>query len=71
MLSIQPISFSSIIPAVLWAGRVTFRLIFSTPIPPSSIDRAPYDPYIYVYNTGYDIHLIGEDPLPGSGKSSG
>lgn len=27
---------------------------------------APFDPYLFIKNTGYDVHLIGESPLPGS-----
>ena len=27
---------------------------------------APFDPYLLVLNTGYDIHLLGREPLPGS-----
>ena len=36
------------------------------PQDPADINRAPYDPYLYVKNTGHDVHLIGEEPLPGS-----
>ncbi|MFP4409384.1 MAG: LruC domain-containing protein, partial [Spirochaetaceae bacterium] len=42
----------------------TFDLDFDDPIAPEEVDRAPYDPFLYVRNTRYDIHLIGEDPLP-------
>ena len=49
----------------------TFSLDFDTPQDQSSIDQPPYDPYLYVYNTGYDIHLIGESALPGSRNPSG
>ena len=53
-------------------GRVTdFSLSFETPQEPDQIDQPPYDPYLYVYNTGYDIHLIGESPLPGSRNPAG
>jgi len=49
-------------------GKTTkFTLTFyDNPLNPSYVDAPPYDPYLYVYNTGYDIHLIGEEPLPGS-----
>lgn len=57
--------FPSTNPAV---GRSsTFVLDFSeNPQDPANINRAPYDPYLYVYNTGHDVHLIGEEPLPDS-----
>ena len=41
---------------------------FTGDFSPEGIDRekiqlAPYDPFLYVWNTRYDIHLIGEVPL--------
>lgn len=34
---------------------------------PREVDRwAPFDPYLLVHDTGYDVHLIGQEPLPGS-----
>ena len=30
------------------------------------VDRPPYNPYLYVKNTGKDVHLIGEESLDGS-----
>ena len=46
-------------------GKTTdFTLTFDEPLDPASVDAPPYDPYLFVYNTGYDIHLIGEEPLP-------
>jgi len=30
----------------------------------------PYDPYLYIHNTGYDVHLAGKPPLEGSGNPS-
>ena len=42
----------------------TFDLDFDVPIALEDVDRAPFDPFLYVRNTRYDIHLIGEDPLP-------
>ncbi len=46
-----------------------FSLEFKTPQDPAQIDQAPYNPYLYVYNTGYDIHLMGEGALPNSRNS--
>jgi hypothetical protein len=52
-------------------GRTTkFSLTFATPQDPSAIDKPPYNPYLFVYNTGHDIHLIGEEPLPSSVNSA-
>jgi LruC domain-containing protein len=48
-------------------GRTTkFTLSFQTPQDPSAVDLPPYNSYLFVYNTGHDIHLIGEEALPGS-----
>ncbi len=44
----------------------TFSLDFSQPQTAAQIDQPPYNPYLYVYNTKHDIHLIGEDALPNS-----
>lgn len=43
-----------------------FTLHFNTPVNPDGIDLPPYDPYVYVHNTGKDVHLIGKPQLPGS-----
>ncbi len=51
--------------------RVTFSLEFEEPQAASQIDQPPYNPYLFVYNTGYDIHMIGEEPLPGSRDPAG
>lgn len=49
-------------------GRTAeFMLDFSdNPQDPDEITGAPYDPYLYVKNTGADVHLIGREPLPDS-----
>lgn len=31
-----------------------------------ALDDAPYNPYLYIINTGHDVHLIGEEPLSSS-----
>ena len=44
----------------------TFKLDFAVPQETVDVAEAPYNPYLYVYNTGHDIHLIGEEALPNS-----
>ncbi|TVQ36576.1 MAG: LruC domain-containing protein [Spirochaetaceae bacterium] len=44
--------------------RTTFTLTFLKSEPRDGVTAAPYDPYLYVYNTRKDIHLIGQQPLP-------
>ncbi len=46
--------------------HTAFTLHFNSPIPQSAVDLPPYDPYVYVHNTGKDVHLIGKPALPGS-----
>jgi len=46
-----------------------FTVIFNTPqnIDPKAaeviVDRAPFNPYLFIYNTWHDIHLVGEETL--------
>jgi len=45
-------------------GRTTKATItFASPTTPINLAIAPYDPYLYVKNTGYDVHLMGETPM--------
>ena len=39
------------------------EITFENPIETTNLAIAPYDPYIVVKNTGYDVHLIGETPI--------
>jgi len=41
-----------------------FVVTFSEAVEREKVELAPFDPFLYVYNTYYDIHLIGKDPLP-------
>ncbi|MFP4012411.1 MAG: LruC domain-containing protein [Spirochaetaceae bacterium] len=51
-------------------GRTAeFILDFEDPQDPKGVTRAPYDPYLYVKNTGADVHLIGREPLPDSNNA--
>jgi LruC domain-containing protein len=43
--------------------RFTFRLNLSAPLPQGQLPAAPFDPYLYVYNSGYEIHLPGKSPV--------
>ena len=47
-------------------GRATVCTItFEEPyVDPATFTGAPYDPYLYIWNTGYDVHLIGRESLP-------
>jgi LruC domain-containing protein len=39
--------------------RFTFNLRLNNAIPTSQLPAAPFDPYLFVYNTSYEIHLPG------------
>ena len=49
--------------------KTEFTLSFAPHLEQDQVSRSPYDPYLYVYNTGFDIHLIGQEPLTGSNNS--
>lgn len=42
--------------------RAEFRLDLDVPVAPSGIQSAPYDPYIYVRDTGQTVKLMEVDP---------
>lgn len=48
-----------------------FTISFANPVEASNLDEAPYDPYIFVHNTGYDIHLMGRPALTGTNNPQG
>jgi len=46
-------------------GRRTVATIrFADPIDPATLSAAPFDPYLYVWSTGYDVHLASNETLP-------
>lgn len=49
----------------------SFKLTFAIPADPASVDEAPFDPYIFVHNTGYDIHLMGKPALTNTNNPQG
>lgn len=40
--------------------KYVFNITFDSPINLESLSPAPFDPYLYVRDTDYEIHLIGE-----------
>lgn len=51
------------------AATATFTVFFdasASSATQADLPAAPFDPYLYIKNTEYDVHLIGELPLPGS-----
>ncbi len=48
-------------------AQATFSIVAtSLTLSLSDFPAAPFDPYLYIKNTGYDVHLIDQPPLPGS-----
>ena len=56
---------------VSYGHRASFALIFDQPIERSAIDPVPFDPYLYIHNTSYDVHLLGKNSLPNSNNPPG
>ena len=50
--------------------RFTFQLNLSTPLPQGQLPAAPFDPYLFVYNSSYEIHLPGKSPVLGSSRNT-
>jgi LruC domain-containing protein len=47
--------------------RFSFSIDLGTPVALSYLDDAPFDPYLYVRDTRYEIHLVGKgNTLPDS-----
>jgi len=56
--------------ALVRGHRFTFQLNLSTPLPQAQLPPAPFDPYLYVYNTSYEIHLPGKSPVLGDSRNT-
>jgi LruC domain-containing protein len=46
--------------------RFEASIVFDTPTPIGSFASAPFDPYMVVRDTAYEVHLIGQVPTSGS-----
>jgi len=43
--------------------KFSFEITLDTPIPVAQMPSAPFDPYLFVVDTNYEIHLQGEVPV--------
>ncbi len=43
--------------------RFEFSLDLDVPVPAEEISAAPFDPFIYVHETGYEVHLADQAPV--------
>ena len=56
--------------SIVKGHRFSFTVTLDAPIPLSSLDNAPFDPYLFVHDTRYEIHLKGKSStLPYSRNS--
>lgn len=55
--------------ALIRGPRFTFHLQLDNALPASQLPAAPFDPFLYVYNTGYEIHLPGRNAVLGSSRN--
>lgn len=56
--------------ALIRGHRFTFQLNLNSPLPQGQLPSAPFDPYLYVYNSGYEIHLPGKSPVLGGSRNT-
>ena len=50
--------------------RFEFEITLSNRLAVDQLPAAPFDPYLYVHNTGYEIHLPGKSPTLGSSRNA-
>ena len=55
--------------AVVEGPRFDFFVVFDLPVPFNEIEAAPFDPYLYVYDTEYEVHLMGKSPVLGYSRN--
>ncbi len=48
---------------VIAGPRFSFKLDLDVPLPLAMLPGAPFDPYLYVHDSGYEIHLPGYTPV--------
>ncbi len=49
--------------SIVKGPRFEFAVALDTPIAREAIGAAPFDPYIYVHDTGYEVHMVGHSPV--------
>jgi LruC domain-containing protein len=50
--------------------RFSFEFQLGSSIATSQLPAAPFDPYLYVHNTGYEIHLPGKTAVLGGSRNT-
>lgn len=51
---------STVCDTFIQGPKYVFNIVFDTPIDPASISPEAFDPYLFVRDTSYEIHLIGK-----------
>ena len=54
-----------------YGHRTDFKIEFSQPIAPETVETAPYNPYLLVYQDNFDLHLLGKPLLPDTQNPGG
>ena len=49
--------------------RFEFSLSLDVPVPADQMGTAPFDPFIYVHDTGYEVHLADKSPVLGHSRN--
>ena len=56
--------------ALIRGHRFSFEFQLGSSIGSNQLPAAPFDPYLYVHNTGYEIHLPGKAAVLGSSRNA-
>jgi LruC domain-containing protein len=50
--------------------RFDAYIVFDNPVSAAALGTAPFDPYLYVHETGYEVHLVDQPPTASSLNAS-
>jgi LruC domain-containing protein len=48
--------------SIVQGPKFEFEINFEQPINHIEVEDAPFDPFLYVHDTGYEIHLVNKEP---------
>ena len=51
------------VQTLIQGHRFAFNITLDTPVAINDLDSAPFDPYLFVHDTGLEIHLDGKSPV--------
>jgi len=50
--------------------KFDFQLELTTPVPVAEIGQAPFDPYLFIHDTNYEVHLVDKMPALSSSRNT-